>query len=60
MRLAVLVVVEAIVDENAAVGLVAFSFVSVTMQYDTDGYHGLQSRFIEGFQAANSSGVIVT
>jgi len=54
----VLVVLGGIGEDDVVVGFVAFSFVAVTMQYDTDGCHGSQSRFREGFQAANSSGVM--
>lgn len=52
------VVLEETLEDEVVVGLVAFSFVSVTMQYDVHSYHGSQLVLREGFQAVNSAGVM--
>jgi hypothetical protein len=55
---ATLVVLEETLEDKVVVGNVAFSFVSVTMQYDVHSYHGSQLVLREGFQATNSAGVM--
>jgi hypothetical protein len=44
-----LVVVEDIFEDETVVGLVALSFVSVTMQYEAHSYHGSRYMLIDGF-----------
>lgn len=52
------VALEETLEDEVVVGVVAFSFVSVTMQYDVHSYHGSQLVLREGFQDVNSAGVM--
>jgi hypothetical protein len=55
---ATLVILEETLEDNVVVGVVAFSFVLVTMQYNVYSYHSSQLVLREGFQAINSARVM--